>query len=201
LAGPLGSPQGTFTRIGAAGGGYVQVFQGGVIAWSPGNGAHVLSGDMRAYFNSVGGIAGVPGWPTGPMVCSEGYCAQTFSGGVAYLGGGFSAFVDPRLVSAYAASGGILGALGGATTKTISLTASGGGLVQAFSGGAIAWTQGAGAVSIASPIREIFNEQYGGLAGSLGWPISQASCFEGLCQQLFQGGSISIWPDGSVRRE
>ncbi|MFZ2528938.1 MAG: esterase [Rhodococcus sp. (in: high G+C Gram-positive bacteria)] len=59
-AGPLGPPIGSQESIGD---GSVGEFAGGVIAWSPDTGAHVVGGEIQVAWEAAGGAAGELGFP------------------------------------------------------------------------------------------------------------------------------------------
>ncbi len=61
--GPLGAPDGAVYKIGADG--YGQNFAGGKIFYSPETGANVVTGQVLAKYDSVGGPEGDLGFPTG----------------------------------------------------------------------------------------------------------------------------------------
>lgn len=198
LGGPLGAPVGSPVWLSVSGGGVIQPFQSGVLVWSQTGGAHQLAGAMREYFNAIGGIAGTPGWPLGGERCDE-WCEQTFQGGVAYVDPNRKVFVDTRLVSGYEAAGGPGGSLGNSLTGAITLTDNGGGVVQAFEGGALTWNALAGAHAISGDIRTAYNLEYRGTAGPLGWPTSAEACDStGECSQEFQGGVLVRDSAGTV---
>ncbi|SMQ70717.1 LGFP repeat-containing protein [Plantibacter sp. VKM Ac-1784] len=135
--GYLGAAVTGYNAITANGGGIVRGFAGGAIAWSAPLGAYALSGDIRNYYNTRGGVSGALGWPASDM-------------------------------------------------NTV--TANGGGKVQAFAGGAVAYSA-AGGFTILGSIRTHFN-QLGGIGGSFGWPVSEEICASGTCRQEFQGGLV-----------
>lgn len=73
----------------------------------------------------------------------------------------------------------------------------GGGLVQGFRGGAVASTRAHGTFRVTEPIRSRFNDE-GGIAGRLGWPVSEASADgEGTITQRFLGGALTVMPNGT----
>jgi len=61
--GPLGAPDGAVYKIGADG--FGQNFAGGKIFYSPATGANVVTGQVLAKYDSVGGPEGDLGFPTG----------------------------------------------------------------------------------------------------------------------------------------
>ncbi|MFZ4893237.1 LGFP repeat-containing protein [Plantibacter sp. Mn2098] len=196
MGGVLGLPVTPPISIASNGGGVVQAFESGAIAFSVGGGAQLLTGDIRNAFNAAGGIAGMLGWPTGPQTCApDGSCSQSFTGGGVIWSKAKGAFVIPTgIMGAYTAAGGSSGALGWPQTTPIPLA---GGLVQAFDGGAIAWSQATGGFALQGAVRTYFNAQ-GGITGPLGWPTGKAACdTAGVCTQSFVGGTVVVQPDGS----
>lgn len=67
-------------RCSLPGGGCSQAFQGGVIVWSSGSGAHFMRGEIRKTYDGRGG-PGVLGYPTTDEICglSRGGCRQELS--------------------------------------------------------------------------------------------------------------------------
>ena len=190
--GALGLPVSGANSISGNGGGIVQSFVGGAIAWSASGGAHALVGGIRTYFNEVGGIAGAPGWPAGDQTCaSDGTCSQVFQGGTVYwTSSNKGAFVDKRLAGVFDLLGGPMGELKLPTTSTIAISGNGGGIVQAFQNGAIAWSSARGAHALKGGIRTYFNT-LGGIDGLPGWPTTDETCVDASnCTQTFQGGRI-----------
>lgn len=80
LAGMPGWPAGNAQASTANGGGTVQAFQNAAITSSP-YGTYAISGGLRSYFNSVGGLSGALGWPSSSMSCTIQECRQSFQGG------------------------------------------------------------------------------------------------------------------------
>lgn len=89
------------------------------------------------------------------------------------------------------------GALGWPVSDAVTLDDHGGGLVQGFRGGAVASTTAHGTFRVTDPVRSRFNDE-GGIAGRLGWPLSEAAADgDGAVSQRFQGGTITVMSDGS----
>lgn len=189
--GSLGLPATSASTIAANGGGRVQGFAGGAIAWSSGGGAHVLSGAMRDYFGAVGGLGGPAGWPTSGQECGSADCYQSFQGAKLYwTKAGHGAYVDTRLAAVFDQQGGTTGPLGLPGSGVIAISDNGGGIVQAFAQGAIAWSSSGGAHALTGEIRTQFN-QAGGIGGTLGWPVGDQVCPDASqCSQAFTGGTV-----------
>jgi uncharacterized protein with LGFP repeats len=77
---PAGWPTTGVISFTANGGGMVQGFENAAFA-SSAAGAYSLSGGIRNFYNSKGGVTGVLGWPTGAMTCVDTVCTQPFMGG------------------------------------------------------------------------------------------------------------------------
>lgn len=198
VSGSLGRPVTNANSVSSNGGGLVQAFTNGAIAWSASGGAHVVSGEVRGYFNSIGGIAGSPGWPTGDMTCSAGTCIQSFTGGTILWSGGRGALVALAVSDRYLASGG-MGSLGWPTTGGLYIAANGGGTVQGFENGAIAASTH-GSFALSGELRAYYNS-LGGVSGALGWPVSEMSCDSASsCSQRFQGGTLTWSPTSGGQR-
>jgi len=204
VGGMLGWPTSDPNSIPANGGGVVQGFEKGAIVQPAGAPARLLVGEIRAAFNAAGGIAGLPGWPTSDSVCdSTKVCGQQFQGGIVRSSptqGAF--FTTTSIESVYSAAGGASGTLGWPVSAASPISANGGGIVQAFAGGAIAFSTSGGGHVIAGGLRDYFNAQ-GGIAGKLGWPRSDQVCVPGgTCTQVFGGGTVrwSAANGGSVVR-
>jgi uncharacterized protein with LGFP repeats len=196
LAGSLGWPTGNPVALSLNGGGLVQAFDGGALAWSRAGGAHALTGSLRTYYNSVGGIGGALGWPTGDQaVGAGGALSQAFQGGTAYWSAAKGGrYVGAEFVAAYVAAGGLGGVLGWPTGTPVALSLNGGGKVQAFDGGALAWSSTGGAHALTGEIRTYYNS-VGGIGGALGWPTGdQVVGAAGVLTQKFQGGTIEWRP-------
>lgn len=192
-----------YNPISTSGGGLVRGYSQAAIAWSQNYGAFILSGGLRQAFNRLGGF-GVLGWPNSNATCtSSGACAQSFAQGVltwsANNGGNI---VQNVIAPTYSNFGGVSGRLGAATTQTIPISANGGGIVQAFSNGAIAKKNSSSTgFALIGGIRSFYGTQ-GGVSGRLGWPTSNEICAsQSSCYQTFENGTID-WNSnsgGSVR--
>ena len=121
-------------------GGRQNVFQRGVIAWSPDTGAHVLIGDVRMEYEAMGGVSGSLGYPTSSERPEQGGVSQAFVGGDVFWDADTRAVtaLTGEVLAAYRAAGGPAGELG------MPLDSTGGpaGTSVAFEGGSI--TQPAG---------------------------------------------------------
>jgi zinc D-Ala-D-Ala carboxypeptidase len=73
-------------RCGLVRGGCYQNFKNGAIYWSPGSGAHAVSGSIQGRWGTLGWERGFLGYPTGDARCTlvSGGCYQNFQGGTMY---------------------------------------------------------------------------------------------------------------------
>jgi uncharacterized protein with LGFP repeats len=202
ITGVLGKPVSGVNALTANGGGFVQAFQYGAIAWSPTHGAHPISGAIRDGFNATGGIAGYLGWPSGDVSCdSQRNCSQTFVGGIAYSAAdGSFASIKAQIVALYNSLGGATGKLGKSIGSSVWIPDHGGGFVQAFTNGAITFTDASGAVLLQGEVRTVFGS-VGGISGPFGWPTGQPSSIKastGSGSVLgFQNGAIASSASGT----
>jgi len=203
-SGSLGWPTSDPNALTVSGGsGIVQGFDKGAITQVTGAAPRILSGPIRTAFNAAGGLAGAPGWPTSDAVCQGPSCVQQVQGGVMRAEPTRGAFFTPSVIeAAYSSAGGVSGRLGWPVGSPSAITANGGGIVQAFQNGAIAYSATGGAHAISGDVRVYFNTQ-GGIAGPLGWPTGDQVCSAGgVCTQRFMGGLVNWSPTsgGSVTR-
>jgi len=141
--GPLGAPDGDQYAIGSDGAG--QKYAGGAIFYSPATGADVLTGQVLAKYESVGGPQGDLGLPTGdetdgglaPMSKVASFSAADQP--VIFWTPDFGAvIVRGAMNAAWAKLGGATGQLGAPTADQ---TVDGDVVTQKFNGGAISWNQ------------------------------------------------------------
>lgn len=78
--GPLGYPVGDMV-CGMPRGGCGQVFEGGLLFWSPATGPHAMFGAIRGYWWNSGGQNGPLSYPVNDMSCDPTGCSQSFQGG------------------------------------------------------------------------------------------------------------------------
>ena len=141
--GPLGAPEGEQYAIGSDGAG--QNYAGGKIFYSPATGANVLTGQVLAKYDSVGGPEGDLGFPTGnetdgglaPMSKIASFAAADKP--VIFWTPDFGAvIVRGAMNAAWTKLGGATGELGAPTADQ----AENGDVVsQKFNGGAISWNK------------------------------------------------------------
>ncbi len=206
--GHLGYPV-SEASCGRRGGGCLQQFQGGMIAWSPATGAQAVDGAIRTSWEALGAHAGRYGYPVAGARCGlrNGGCLQQFQGGWVYwspVTG--AAAIDGQIRDRWGQLGwenGYLGyPVGGARCGLRA-----GGCLQLFQGGSIYWTPATGARAVDGAIRDRWGS-LGWEIGYFGYPVTDARCGlrGGGCLQLFQGGSIYWSPatgaqavDGAIR--
>ena len=141
--GPLGAADGDRYSIGADGAG--QNFAGGRIYYSPATGANVLTGQVLAKYESVGGPQGDLGLPTsnendgGVAPASRFATFAATDQPVIFWTPDFGAvIVRGAMNAAWAKLGGATGSLGAPTADQ---TENGHVVTQKFSGGAITWNE------------------------------------------------------------
>ncbi|TQN41519.1 uncharacterized protein with LGFP repeats [Blastococcus colisei] len=166
VSGPLGFP--TADSVAVAGG-RVTEFGTGSVYWSKSTRAHVVQGDILAYYEAQGGPAAL-GFPTadqGPVTGGSALATQkvsiysSASTGTHAVHGGVRA--------AWWATGGITGPLG-FPTADVGVTAGVDGLVGNFSGGAVYWSTATGGRMVQGDILAYYEAQGGPAA--LGFPIA-----------------------------
>jgi uncharacterized protein with LGFP repeats len=141
--GPLGAPDGGQYKIGSDGAG--QNYAGGKIFYSPATGANVLTGQVLAKYESVGGPQGDLGFPSSnetdgglaPMSMIASFAAADQP--VIFWTPDFGAvIVRGAMNAAWAKVGGAKGDLGAPTADQ---TENGDVVTQKFNGGAISWNK------------------------------------------------------------
>jgi uncharacterized protein with LGFP repeats len=193
-SGALGAVVGSPTPIAENGGGLVQGYQNGAIAWSPSRGAFAVMGEIRTYFGGQGGVAGLLGWPASDPVAvaaAGGGTVQSFAGGAvaASPSGVFSLVGSVR--SFFNTIGGIGGALGWPSADRSCSPA--GVCTQSFAGG-VAYVQPSGSGQYLLPAFHTAYVAAGGPSGPLGWPATGPIHFSasgGGTVQGFAGGALA----------
>ena len=141
----LGYPTGDMF-CGLGNGGCGQFFQGGAIYWSPGTGAHAVSGAILGEWGRTGWEHTL-GYPTGEMFCGlvNGGCGQHFSNAASiYWSPTTGAHaVTGGIRSFWAAQGWERGTLGYPTSELYAVT---GAYRQNFQRGALSWNASTGVV-------------------------------------------------------
>lgn len=190
-AGPLGAPTSSENPITGAGtSARGQNFQNGqILATSAG--AFAINNSMLSAYAANGWIRGPRGWPTSDESCVEGTCTQQFSGGTLVRPASGAAYVLPggAIGQKYADLGGPSGILGSPTSTANSISGAGTSASgQNFANGQIIETS-AGVFAIRKALLDVWVAN-GWIRGSLGWPVSDEACVDGVCSQEFSGGRI-----------
>lgn len=174
-------------------GGCAQRFQGGLVYWSMGSGAHAAWGAiLNEAYARVGWENSLLGYPISGEICGlrDGGCVQRFQGGLAYW-------------SIKAGSYPVWGAIRGRyddlrwENSTLGFPISGeicglkdGGCVQRFQGGNFYWSFGSGAQPVWGAIIGAYAAQ-GWENGRLGYPTTgESPVVGGAITQTYQGGKL-----------
>ncbi|RCK70803.1 hypothetical protein DT076_05275 [Desertihabitans brevis] len=173
--------------------GCLQKFDRAWIYWSPGAGAHPVTGAIRSAYGRHGWERGPLGFPTQAEWCGlrDGGCLQKFTGGTVYWSSGTGAHpVWGAVLGAYGRAGWERGALR-MPVEDEWCGLRGGGCLQKFQGGTVYWSPGTGAHPVWGSILGAYGRA-GWERGTLGFPIQAEWCglVDGGCLQKFTGGSI-----------
>ncbi|RBY93508.1 hypothetical protein DQ237_18055, partial [Blastococcus sp. TF02-8] len=194
-AGPLGQPT-SGAICGLRDGGCGQVFEGGRVYSSPGNGAHAVSGVIQEAWIAQGWEAGPLGYPLAGQVCglAGGGCAQVFQGGRIYWHPQIGARpVIAPVERAWRGAGGESGVMGYPRSGLICGLRDGG-CGQVFQGGRV-YSSAAGTFAVSGAVQAAWIAQ-GWERGPLGYPTGDQRC--GLagdaCMQAFQVGTLVARP-------
>ncbi|OYO24446.1 hypothetical protein CGZ93_03375 [Enemella dayhoffiae] len=180
-------------------GGCVQLFQGGLVYWSPDTDAHFVRGAIYDKFASLDWERGFLGYPVSDEICGlrDGGCVQLFKGGLLYWSPNTGThFVRGAIYDRYAASGWEGGPFGYPVTDEICGLRDGG-CYQRFQreDGHIYWSSASGAWSVQGAIFGHWAST-GWEAGRLGYPVGGETCSDvngaRECVQQFQRGRV-IW--------
>ena len=172
--------------------GRYQLFQFGAMYWTPSTGAQPVRGGMRAAWDAVGQDGGALGFPTSdelPAADGAGR-VQNFQGGAIYYSDATGAHpVRGAIRTTWSGRGGETGILGYPTGRE--QPAAGGGSVQQFQRGVIAFTAGTGAHPVWGSVRAAWDAA-GAEGGELGYPAAaEAPGPTGVgAVQAFQRGTI-----------
>lgn len=176
-----------------------QLFENGVIYYTPQTGAWANSGAIRGRYRALNSEHGVMGWPTGPEVCgikNDG-CYQTFQGGVIYWSASTGAWESRGAIRTRYRELGLEHSGMGLPTSAESCTLDGGGCYQFYEGGVIYWSPSTGAWESRGAIRGKYASM-GYERSGLGLPAGPESC--GIkndgCYQLYQGG-VMYWSEAT----
>lgn len=190
LDGQLGAALNDIAYSDAQGGGWVQNFQGGVVAAGPG-GTLLMPGAVPDMWSRTGGAGGLLGWPTSGYACNGTTCAQNFqSGAVTFAPNAGARAVWGGFAGFWQSSGGRDGSLGAATSDVVATTSvKGSGWTQDYQKGSVA-ISGAGTFAVPTDVAQVWRAT-GFVDGWLGWPVGAQTCTASVCQQPFQGGIVT----------
>ena len=191
-SGEWGPPVSAVISIPENGGGYGQAFAKGSVYYRPGGSAFFVSGAVRDHYWSLSGAAGRLGFPVGAQQCSgTASCQQEFQfGWILWTSAGGARSGAPAIDAAYAAAGGPTGALGARTSGLLYYPDNGGGMAEAFVGGAIYYKPSVGsAYAVTGGILTAYYAS-GGASGLYGWPTSAMACSAATCTQEFEGATL-----------
>lgn len=155
-------------------GGRMQEFTPGNLYWSPGTGAHVVSGANLVEYLRTGGPAGTLGFPTTDEVPARDGQGRynDFAGGSVYWSGATDAHVvQGSIRQQWLVLGGPTGPLGYPTTNEVTAPDGAGRLSEFSSGAAVYWSPGTGAHAVTGAIRERWRA-VGAERGPLGYPTT-----------------------------
>ncbi|GAA2567630.1 hypothetical protein [Microbacterium binotii] len=192
-AGGLGWPM-TDQNCGQVRGGCIQTFQFGNAYWSAGGGTWIVGGGIKETFDSMGGLAGVLGYPVGPQqyrAGNGGGWVQGFEGGAIYWRNGWGIHMFGGIRDEYARNGYSDGSLGWPISVQ---TCSASGCRQDFQNGSILWTAAAGAFTVDGAVATAYANS-GMETGALGYPVSNTFARSGNGDgrvQAFQSGAVYI---------
>jgi uncharacterized protein with LGFP repeats len=200
----LGGASGSLGRVvtdaswfDANGGGMVKGYENGAITWTAAGGAYVISGDIRAYYGALGGVAGSMGWtlsPANKLSDHGGGTVQAFQlGAITQIPGGSPVSLVGGMRSGLNAAGGIAGPLGWPTANP---TCDGAGrCTQPFQGGNTYSTPALGGYALTGDMLTAFNAQ-DGVGGALGWPASP----ENTIAVPSGNGTVQAFENGALTR-
>jgi hypothetical protein len=187
--GPIAKSSETLSG-GSNGNGSRQKFSGGFIYRTPSNATFVVLNDVQTYYGQRGGPAGSLGWPSGDAVCSEGRCAQNFTGGyVISDSSGTFRVLDGAIAEYLQANGGLNSPWGQplSDAETRTFGAYGSGRIQVFEQGTVYEKNGTAylvADSLAAALADV-----GGVA-EVGWPLAEPVRADGVLSQLYSAGRV-----------
>jgi uncharacterized protein with LGFP repeats len=175
-SGALGAEAAATTCGGAAT--CVKTYQHGVVYWTSAAGAIVVSGAIGNYYVANGGPTGVLGIPKGAATATVSAGngngqAQSFAAGIIQASAVGSFAISGPIGTAHSVAGGPSGALGWPIADKICGLV-GGGCSQQFQQGTIYARATGVAIPVQSGTVADFYATQGGVAGSLGYPLSPA---------------------------
>jgi uncharacterized protein with LGFP repeats len=178
------------------GGGALVRLTGGTIYWKQADGStHVVRGALRDRYESLGGTAGLLGYPTGDdTAVGPGYLTS-FSGGTLFWSSSTGAkMVRGALLAKYSSYGGPL--VLGFPTADDGPTKDAGGALVPLTGGEIYWKQADGSTHVVRGNLRDRYESLGGTAGLLGYPTGDDTAVGVGYLTSFSGGTL-FWSSGT----
>jgi uncharacterized protein with LGFP repeats len=192
-AGSLGFPTSDL-RKDLIRGGQQQDFQRGTLYVTPSNGIRSVQGQTRTFYWKNLGQGGDLGYPTGEELCGlpNGSCQQNFESGQIVTAGTARHLVAGNISNKWQNLGGLYSyLLSPVGPKVCGLPA--GGCKQSFQTGAVFDSPAAGIHATGGAIATLWSAQ-GAESGTLGYPTTDLTCSNNVCNQSFQRGSIRWTP-------
>jgi len=185
--GALGYPIGGNT-CGLPRGGCYQPFQNGSIHWTASTGAHATSGEVRAYWASIGWESSFLGYPIADAVTADGVTSQAFEGGDIRVVNGTASWTPAAgpFAEVYLRTPGLGNPVGFRECRLRD-----GGCYQAFQNGSIHYSPTTGAHATAGAVRASW-EGMGWEGGLLGYPTGDAATSAEVTTQDFEGGQVRV---------
>ena len=173
-----------------------QRFTGGSILFSPGTGAHPISGPIEARYRQSG-VAAAIGLPTSAArsAAASGAVVQDFQRGTVYWSAATGADeVYGAILARYRAIGAESSVLGLPVTGELP-GGTPGSRKQEFQNGTIHFSPNTGAYEVVKPVKTRY-DALGGGASVLGFPVDRAKTVPGATVQVFENGAIYVLSDG-----
>lgn len=168
----------------------------GAIYWSPGTGAHILTGGIHERWSQLGWERGRLGYPMGSENCGlpGGGCFQDFENGAMYWTPATGAQpILGAIRTKWASTGWERGPLGYPTGAEACVLVDKG-CYQPFQGGTMYWSSASGAQMVLPGVMRDLWAARGWESGSLGYPTGELAC--GLpddgCARSFQNGTLYV---------
>lgn len=198
VSGRLGYPAGQLV-CGLAGGGCVQAFERGSIAWTASAGAWDVGGSIGLRWLELGAQDGGLGYPTNREICglTASGCFQNFERGTMMWSPASGAQPTWGAIRTRWAEYGYENSWMGYPIGRETCGLSGGGCAQEFQRATFYWSPGTGAQPTSGAIRNEFVKRGKG-ASSLGYPSSPEYCSSTGCRQYYQWGWLDWEPSGWV---
>lgn len=194
----LGYPAGLLV-CGLAGGGCVQSFERGSIAWTAAAGAWDVGGGIGLRWVELNAQNGGLGYPTNREICglTASGCFQNFERGTMMWSPSTGAQPTWGAIRTRWAEYGYENSWMGYPTGRETCGLPGNGCSQEFQRATFFWSPTTGAQPTSGAIRGDFNQRGSG-GGALGYPSSPEYCSASGCRQYFQWGWLDWEPSGWV---